>query len=643
MGKNIEWTDRLMTSLNQGMAGSCLTTILIWAAAAILTGCQTPGSHRVAVDQKVHGIILEKQEQILGRKGSFSIERPSDSLRRQLIEHASLPGSGPASLGTDKLPLVALWPEDGYPNSSGPKGQTISFLDAPLTLSLVKALEIGAGNSPDFQTKKEAVFQAALVLYLEQDSFRNSFMGQIQSLVSSDSSQDSTHQGTLTSGELTGTRQLDNGMKLTTALAFDLATLLTRGGSSSFGIAGDVSLSIPLLRGSGRHIVTEPLQQAERNVVYAILAFERFKKEFAVSVGSNYLTILKQLDMVGNVREDYRSRIVSARRTKRLADAGRLKEIEVDQSVQTELIARQSWVSAQEQYKKQMDAFKILLGLPPEADIRKDTYELKRLADIPGRIPVNEGAARERESIPLQSSLPEGSPIILAEPDTSRAGPLELSAHTAIELALANRLDMRVALGKVFDAQRAVVVAADALGAELTILGSASLGERRTITTADLVNARLRTDKGVFSALLTLDLPFERTAEAVTYRNSFIELEQAVRSVQSLEDTMKLSLRSRLSELLEARETLYIQAKAVSLALKRVKSITLFMDAGRAETRDLLEAQDALLAAQNSLISARVNYRIAELEIQRDMGLLTVTDTGLWQEYSPEAQNNAEK
>jgi outer membrane protein TolC len=186
----------------------------------------------------------------------------------------------------------------------------------------------------------------------------------------------------------------------------------------------------------------------------------------------------------------------------------------------------------------------------------------------------------------------------------------------------------------VFDAQRAVVVAADALGAELTFLGSASAGERRTITSSDLDNATLRLDKGVFSALLTLDMPFERTAEAVAYRNRFIQLEQAVRDVQKLEDSLKIEVRNRLRELFEARKTLVIQAQAMTLAEKRVRSISLFMEAGRAATRDLLEAQDALLTAQNRLTAARVDYRIAELEIQRDMGVLTVSDTGLWKEYS---------
>jgi outer membrane protein TolC len=441
---------------------------------------------------------------------------------------------------------------------------------------------------------------------------------------------------------------LENGSKLTTALAVDLATLLTGSRNSSFGIKGDASLSIPLLRGSGRLIVTEPMKQAEQNLVYAILEFERFKKEFAVSVGQNYLNILKQLDLVKNAQEDYKSRMVSARRSKRLADAGRLKEIEVDQSVQTELVARQRWVSARELYKKQMDTFKGLLGLPPDVEISLDPDELSRMTDDSG---LNAMASEDMNSENMdetvgesaERSLPADAPVKLSAPDAGHAGPLELPARKAIELALENRLDMQIAIGKVFDAQRAVVVAADALGAEFTFLGSASIGQRRTITTADLENARLRTDKGVFSALLTLDLPFERTAEAVAYRNSFILLEQAVRNVQHLEDTIKIEVRSRLRELLEARETIRIQAKAVSLAQKRVKSIQLFMDAGRAETRDLLEAQDALLQAQNNLTSARVNYRIAELEIQRDMGVLVVTDTGLWQEYSLEAEPNVKK
>lgn len=602
-----------------------------------LAGCRTPGVHRVETDTRATAIIAEKQEQAIGQATPFTLDRPSDRLRRRLLLGADLPRTGPASLGTDQLPRIEHWPEADAParvNAPGLPGAGKNNT-LPLILTLVQALEIGAANSSDYQEKKENVFQNALALDLERNQFRSILASQAQGLADRDGSSDPTVSGLLGSADISLDRTFKNGVELTTALAADLATLLSAGGTSAFGITADATLSIPLLRGSGRHIVTEPLLQAERNVVYAIWEFERFKKEFAVNVGTSYLAILQQMDTVKNNEEDYRSRIISARRSRRLADAGRIKEIEVDQSVQNELSARQRWISSREYSKKLLDSFKTLLGLPPDAPVKLDPGELERIHLPPLAIVSNEEGDSKNIRIPAEA-LSADAPVLMIEPGAGTPGPLELDRRKAICLALANRLDMRVAQENVNDAQRAVVVAADALGAELTILGSASIGERRTITTADLDNARLRTDKGIFSALVTLDLPFERTAEAVAYRNSFIELEQAVRTVQTLEDTIKLTVSNKLSDLLEARESLYIQTKAVAVATKRVKSTTLFMEAGRAETRDLLEAQDALLSAQNGLTSARINYRVAELELQRDTGLLTVTETGLWQEYSPE-------
>jgi outer membrane protein TolC len=61
------------------------------------------------------------------------------------------------------------------------------------------------------------------------------------------------------------------------------------------------------------------------------------------------------------------------------------------------------------------------------------------------------------------------------------------------------------------------------------------------------------------------------------------------------------------------------------------------------QIRDLLEAQDALLSAQNGLTSALVSYRVAELELQADMGLLKIDEKGLWQEYSPGEKKNVEE
>jgi outer membrane protein TolC len=621
-----------------------LCAALVLALLLIQPACQTPSEHRLTADKVATDIIREKQYQTLGRVEKFSIERPSDILRRRLLIEQDLPYSSEASLGTDKLKTIEHWPEEDYPSAvKSPEPPLPVEPNKPLQLSLIEALQIGARNSFEYQTLKEEIFQFALDLDLERNEFRNIFTAQVQSLASTDTTGDRTVSGTEISGAAGLNRRLESGAELSTALAIDLANLLTMGGASSLGIAGDATVAIPLLRGSGKHIVREPLTQAERDVVYAISKFERFKRTFAVEIASEYLAVLDQLDAVRNAEGNYRSLVASARSSRRLADAGRLPEIQVDQAVQNELLSRNRWIVAGESYQRSLDSFKSLLGLPPDAEVELERSELDRLAEQASAIIAE--IARQEQTQADQKPLPADAPIVLVEPSREGAGPLEMDESSATQLALENRLDLRVSQGEVYDAQRAVVVAADALRAELTLFGAAALGERRSIDSATDDDAQLRFDKGVYSALLTLDLPLERTAERNAYRNSLISLERAVRNVQILEDEIKLSIRNQLRDLLESRESFKIQTQAVLVAEKRVRSTKLFLEAGKEKTqiRDLLEAQDDLLAAQNRLTSAAVNYRVAELELQRDLGLLKIDEQGLWQEYSPERADNAEQ
>ncbi|MHC4387141.1 MAG: TolC family protein [Planctomycetota bacterium] len=618
----------------------CAATAI--ALLVVLQGCKSPSQHRLDADKVAADIIQQKQMQALGHTQQFSIERPSDILRRRLLIEQDLPYSSEASLGTDKLMTIEHWPEDDYPKAQSSL-EPLLFLQIEATpqLSLVQALQIGARNSFEYQTLKEDIFQAALDLDLERNEFRGIFAGQVENLISTDNTGDRTVTGTEHSAAAGMSRRLKSGVELTTALAMDLANLMTLGGASSFGIASDATISIPLLRGSGKHIVTEPLTQAERNVVYSIYDFERFKQAFAVQVASQYLGVLRQLDQIKNAKENYRRSVVSARRSRRFAEAGELSQIQVDQAVQNELRARDRWISATESYKRALDSFKSLLGLPPDARIELDRAELEELTEPASKTMAN--IIREEEAGEKGKTPAADAPIELAAPDKKDAGPLEMDESSAVRLALDNRLDLVVSEGKVYDAQRAVVVAADALGAELTLFGVSEHGGRRSINSATADDAKLRIDKGRYSALLTLDLPLERTAERNAYRNSFVALERAVRDVQILEDRIKLDVRNKLRDLLESRESLKIQANSVIVAERRVKSANLFFDAGKVQIRDLLEAQDALLSAQNGLTSALVSYRVAELELQADMGLLKIDEKGLWQEYSPGEKKNVEE
>lgn len=599
-------------------------------------GCQSPSDYRNEADKAASDIIRQQQQKALGKIEDFAINRPSDILRRRLLEEQDLPFSGPASLGTDKLEPIEHWPEEGYPGETRSLDPIVILEpDMPVKLTLMQALQIGARNSFEYQTRKEDIFRAALDLDLERDEFRDTFTGQVESILGIDTTGDRTESTISTTGDLGLSRKLESGAKLTTAIAIDMANLLTAGGASSFGIIADASVSIPLLRGSGRHIVTEDLTQAQRNVVYTIYTFERFKKTYAVEVASNYLGVLGQLDEVKNNEDNYRRLVSSAIRARRRADAGRLDEIEVDQALQDELRARNSWISSMERYKRQLDSFKNLLGLPTDANIELDRKELDGLNKR-----VDVFLSKLQEDDPVDTEITAESEIVLVGPDMENTGPLEIDEVKAIELGLGNRLDLQIAEGNVYDAQRNVVVAADQLRAELTLGGSGRFGLSRTGVLASSDNSKIRFDKGFYSAGLTIDLPFERTSERNAYRKSYIDLESKVRDVQILEDRIKLNIRNKLRDLLETRESVKIQTKSVKLAEKRVKSVNMFLEAGRSQIRDLLEAQDALVDAQNDLTSAIVSYRVAELELQRDMGVLQINDKGLWVEYSPEVTEN---
>jgi outer membrane protein TolC len=423
------------------------------------------------------------------------------------------------------------------------------------------------------------------------------------------------------------TRTFKNGLDVSSAVAVDLLQLLTQGGASTLGLNVDTSVSLPLLRGAGRHIVMEPLTQAERNVIYRLWDFDRYKRTFAVSVAQQYYGVLGDMDSLKNARENYGSAIRSARWSRRQGDAGRISEIQVDQAVTSELSARSNWIRAEEQLKRSLDSFKTsILGLPTDALIELDPNDMVQLRQRAEEyVKMMKEASRSGTAAAVP---PADANAVLVPPNKEEAGPYEIDEEVAVKLAIENRLDLRAANGAVYDAQRQVVVAADALRAGLNIGGSAQFADNDT-------DGALSFDGGRYAALLSLDLPIERTRERNDYRKRLIDLERATRSVQNLEDQIKLAIRNELRTLLESREGLRIQAQSVVVAEKRVQSARLFLEAGRVQIRDLLDAQDALLRARNQLTSAVVNYRTAELQIQRDLDLLTITKEGLWQEFSP--------
>jgi len=76
--------------------------------------------------------------------------------------------------------------------------------------------------------------------------------------------------------------------------------------AASIGSVLTASVTQPLLRGAGRRIAQENLTQAERNVLYQIRSFNRYRQLFVVTIVNDYYRVLQQRDTVTNAENNYK-------------------------------------------------------------------------------------------------------------------------------------------------------------------------------------------------------------------------------------------------------------------------------------------------------------------------------------------------
>jgi len=70
----------------------------------------------------------------------------------------------------------------------------------------------------------------------------------------------------------------------------------------------------------------------------------------------------------------------------------------------------------------------------------------------------------------------------------------------------------------------------------------------------------------------------------------------------------------------------------VELSERRVQEQELRAQVGRGTARDLVDAQNDLIAQKNLRTQALVAHTIARLQFWNDMGILYIKDNGRWEE-----------
>ena len=584
--------------MSPGRCGLLANAILSALATALAVGC-TPTYHRKDADREVYRILQKVRARELGLESLFSIEAPEQTAVAWLCRRRGLDAEalGPPAAATSETQEL----KDGLPV----RGNV-------LLLALRDVLELSARHSRGYQAQKEALYLAALTLTLERHRWKPTFLASLTGARTNAPEENSKN----ASGTFGVSKLLALGGEATIKLTTDVAKFAVSRPRYTVGSVLTAEVVQPLLKGGGRLVARENLTQAERSLVYAVRDFARFQRTFCVQVTSAYYRVLQARDQVTNRWQNYQRVRGSRQRTEALAGAGDLAEFEVDQARQDELNARNAWVIALREYREQLDEFKVTLSLPADAPVELDPREIDKLRD-------------------------------------AGLGVVKLTLERAIEVALARRLDLLNTKGQLEDSARHVALARNGLAPDVNVRFAASLASAQRIRELDVlapdetgalvpVGSRtvidrrrplvFHTDKGTYTSALEMDLPLDRKAERNAYRSSLIDLAQALRDLDQQIDQVKLNVRQAWRNLLEAAESYRIQLASVTLAQRRVESTNILLQRGDAKPRDVLEANEDLVNAQNALTRTIVDHVLARLALWRDTELLRVGDDGVYQE-----------
>ena len=466
-------------------------------------------------------------------------------------------------------------------------------------LTLAQALEVSVANSRQFQDQKERLFLSGLSLTLQ----RHLWTPQLGLTGSAGVGKDGAERSINADSKFSVGQLLASGADVALNLGTNVLEFFT--GDKRRAAASVLSLSFtqPLLRGGGRLVAMENLTQAERTVVYDVRSYMRFKRQFSVDVAQSYYQTLQARDtLVNNLRiyMSLRRDVIERNEMLKVERAG-VRSLDVDEVKQDELAASDDLIFARQDYLDALDAFKISpLGLPTETPIVLDEKELES----------------------LEKKAAAGLP------------PPEVKVEEAVERALTNRLDVMTAQDQLEDAERAVLIARDALRAGLDFSISTS-----TNTEAPTKALKFQFDEGSYTASLLANLPIDRKQERNAYRQALISLESEKRAFSLMRDNVKLEVRRAYRSLERAGSTVEIQRMGVELARKRVDNTKMSLEAGVAVSRDVLLATRSLLDTQLALTQALVTYEMAKLQLWLSIEEFHVDEKGMWAEESLSAED----
>jgi hypothetical protein len=269
---------------------------------------------------------------------------------------------------------------------------------------------------------------------------------------------------------------------------------------------------------------------------------------------------------------------------------------------------------------------------------RRKSLQIDAFRRVTSRFAEVLESARAERVAELEGEWPKLPPVYLQGLDLLKAE--ECEAQYLVETtALNNRLDLMNARAQLVDSWRQIAVSANAL------LGVANLEYHMEVQTprgqAQPLTFWGRT--AIHRLNIETELPLVRQLERNNYRRTLIQYQAQRRALQQQEDTVRFQVRQELRTLRQLSQTYTINQRSIQLSYQVLENSLEDLRAppapgaardaassAAALTQQVVNGQNSVLRAQNSIYDTYVRYIRSRMELYRDLELLRVDSRGVW-------------
>lgn len=372
-------------------------------------------------------------------------------------------------------------------------------------------------------------------------------------------------------------------------LPFGGSATLTGSGTGSFAsgpntvsLSPTLSVSLPLWRNAGAIVANNAEILAVRSAVYAERELENFRQVLAIDIVRRHYSLIQAVKAIRNLEISLENAKKLRNRSEAMFRFGRVTKTDLFRAEFQVAQAENDLLNARENRKILEDIFKIQLAIPPEREIDLTAEDVQ----------------------PPPETIDE-------------TGYLEtVRTHNILWENTQDRYE---------DEKRALHVASDALNPSLDLTGSAGAG-----ASSDEVLRGYTHDPAAWSAGLAFELPLDRAPLHRNYQAAVHRFLQAERNFVQSRDELIRQARERTIAAKQGIFNVRLQQRSVVEAEKALKVLTYEYRQGKVANRDVIEAQNKLIGAQNRLLQSLVDALIARLERRQFAGHLKIDPEGQW-------------